>query len=349
MKLKRIKTVAVCLTLPLLLPLFVFAASQTTSGALASAIITQARFYLNEPSEVRWDNDALLQWVNDGTMDIVARSHCLEAVETEVLVENQLAYALADSFIAIRTVVYDKGTGDEKGLLRGNLQSLGHVEEAGEPIYWFQDQNNVVIYPSPDSTGVAPGSEKVTDGAFAASGDWTWGAAWAHDAVNLEGDATTSSADLEQDVSAVSGETYVLVWTLTNYDAGSVLVQVGGEDGTARSSNDTYTEYITASGGGNLKFQGTGFTGTIDDVSVKKVATLDVYTISRPTAIAASAAVQVPAHYDKALVYYVVAQAWGAVGKFQTASAFLTQYYGEIDRYRADFNVVPKEPMGIIK
>lgn len=129
-------------------------------------------------------------------------------------------------------------------------------------IYWA-----VVTF----SGGGGLGSEKVTDGAFPAAINWTFGAGWAFDGANFEADATTSNADLEQDVTAVAGESYKVVFTVKNYSVGSVLPGVGGAVGTAVSANGTYTQYIIATGTGNLKFTGTGFTGSIDDVSVKKV------------------------------------------------------------------------------
>jgi len=210
-------------------------ASQQTSSTDASVIITRARYYLNEPSEVYWDDAELLVWVNYGTTDIVARTQCLEAVETEQLVENQLSYGLDSSFIAIRTVIYDQGSGVEKGLLRGNLQSVGHVEAVGEPVYWLQEQNNVVVYPRPDSSHSGSG----------------------HD--------------------------------------------------------------------------------------------IDVYMIEYPAAIESSDDVLVPAYYDRALTLYVVAQAFYKKGQFSKAGRFMAEYLAELDRYRKDYVVVPKEPVEVIK
>ncbi|MBW2036428.1 MAG: hypothetical protein JRI41_02950 [Deltaproteobacteria bacterium] len=121
------------------------------------------------------------------------------------------------------------------------------------------------------SGGGGLSAEKVTDGVFAGAGDWTWGAGWAHDGGSSEADATASNADLEQDVTAVAGESYKLVFTVKNYSAGSVLPKLGGTDGTSVSADATYTQYIHSITTGNLIFDATGFTGSIDDVSVKKV------------------------------------------------------------------------------
>lgn len=125
-------------------------ASQQTSGVLASAIIVRARAYLNEATESFWLDTELLAWLNDGSMDIVVRTHCLENIETEQLVANQLAYPITENYILIKGVVYNKGSGNEKGLIRGNLQKIGHVRGT-EPIYWIQHEDSVFVYPKPDT------------------------------------------------------------------------------------------------------------------------------------------------------------------------------------------------------
>jgi len=117
------------------------------------------RQYLNEPTASFWSDTELLNWLNDGTLDIVARTHCLQAVETEQLIENTLSYALADSYILIRSVVYVQAAGVEKGLIRDNLQSIGHVDEVGEPVYWTEDQNNVIVHPKPDASHSGAGHD----------------------------------------------------------------------------------------------------------------------------------------------------------------------------------------------
>lgn len=211
-------------------------ASNQVSGVLASAIIVRARYYLNEATASFWTDAELLTYLNDGTLDVVSRTNCLEAVETEQLVENQITYALSDPYIAIRTVIYDKGTGNEKGLLRGSLQQIGHKDKAsGEPVYWTQDQDNVIVYPKPNAAN----------------------------------------------------------------------------SGTGKN--------------------------------------IDVYTVKRPAAVAAGAAVLVPACYDRALILYIVAQAWYKDGQFGKSSRFMAEYLAELDRFRLDFVTVQKETVEVVK
>lgn len=126
-----------------------FAGSQQTSSTLASAIIVNARYYLNESSASFWSDAELLVYLNDGTLDIVARTHCLEAIETETLVADTLAYALADSFIVIKAVIYD----GSRALTKGSIDGIGDLDPSlGEPSRWTQWESNVIVYPAPDAS-----------------------------------------------------------------------------------------------------------------------------------------------------------------------------------------------------
>lgn len=233
---KKFRLWVVCFLLLFTFSSSVFAASQQASATNASVIITNARTYLNEGTAVFWSDAELLVWVNEGTMDIVARTHCLDGSETEALIVDTLSYALSDPYLLIYAVIYDKGSGDETGLIRGNLQSIGHVKPGGGvPIYWCQSGDNVIVYPKPNAANSGAGKD------------------------------------------------------------------------------------------------------------------IDVYTITRPTAVAADAAVLVPACFDKALTLYLVAQAFAKDGQFNKAGMMMQLYQGELDRYRTDFITVPKEPVEIIK
>lgn len=130
----------------------------------------------------------------------------------------------------------------------------------------------------------AAGSEQVANGNFTGNADnWTLGTGFTYNsnAVNKDGDGT---AALEQDVSAVDGEIYLLTYTISNYTVGSVTPQVGNANGTARSANGTYSDSIHSIGTGNLQFVPTNTARfTIDTVSVKKVGYHQQPAIANPT------------------------------------------------------------------
>jgi hypothetical protein len=114
----------------------------------------------------------------------------------------------------------------------------------------------------------------ILNGGFVADTDWTKGVGWAIGS----GVATASGAistDLSQtaDIALVQGQNYVVTYTITQ-TAGSIQASVGGNVGSGRDANGTYTETITAGATQIIAFIAAGFTGTIDNVSVKPVMSI---------------------------------------------------------------------------
>ena len=286
--------------------------SQQTSGVLASKIITRARYYLNEATEGFHLDAELLSYLNDGVLDIVTQTHCLEAVETEELIENILSYALANPFILIRTVVYNQGSGNQKGLIKGNLQSIGRKIQAKEPMHWISSENNVIVYPKPDAAHSGTGHDidvytvkrpgrianySLTDLTFVDGG------AGADTITTAAGDFLEANFEAE-DIFNVSGS--------ASNDGDYTIVSVVA--GTITLATGT----LTAEGAA--------------DVS----ATLSELIIT-------------PACYDPALVYYMTAQGKYKDQLFNQGDSYMTKYQNRIDRYRADFVKTPKEPDEIVK
>lgn len=117
------------------------------------------------------------------------------------------------------------------------------------------------------SKGLVRSANLVTNGDFASATGWTAGAGWAIGSGVAT--ATASSADLSTDIGAVAGRWYVVTFTVTR-TAGSLTVIASGTATTTPtiSASGTYTLYILASGAGStLIFRGSGFSGTIDNVS----------------------------------------------------------------------------------
>ena len=150
---RTIKSITIiAIVLALAWPTFLYAESQTTSGTLASTIIDQAREFLGDPTTYGgtqkgpWGDAEMLQYLNDGTMAI-CKMGALEDIESETLVENQIAYTLADSFIRIKTVVYN----DEYALKPGSIDMVGRegATGSGYPEFWTYHENDVIVYPKP--------------------------------------------------------------------------------------------------------------------------------------------------------------------------------------------------------
>jgi len=221
---------AICLSIGIGIGI-AFAGNQTTSSTDASVIVDQARRYLHDPTtyggtqQSIWSDTEMLQWCNDGTLDVVSRSHCLEDVEAETLVESQTHYPLADPFIVVKYVLYDDVKFLTEGSMAGFFESLGYAssqdpDAEGEPVYWTMWENDIIVYPSPDATA---------------------------------------------------------------------------------AGND-----------------------------------VDIYVIDRPATVAYNGDVLVPAQYDKALVYYIVAQGWAKDTRMDLYKIYMAIYQQELDRARGE-------------
>ena len=110
--------------------------------------------------------------------------------------------------------------------------------------------------------------EYSTNGTFASDANWTKGAGWTIAA----GVATATGAistNLEQNtaIPLIEGESYTLKDTATR-SAGTITANLGGTAGTARSASGTYSETFIAGSTQAIIFTTSGFTGTVDSVSV---------------------------------------------------------------------------------
>ena len=100
---------------------------------------------------------------------------------------------------------------------------------------------------------------------------WTLGTGWTIEDGKAVGTSTTNN--LQQLSILTAGDTYELTFTISDYSAGSVRANVGGVQGTLRSSNGTFTEIIGPATSPHFFFDGVStFTGKIDNVTVKEYA-----------------------------------------------------------------------------
>lgn len=148
---RKIRTLLFVLYVVLQWSCVAFAGSQQTSLRLASTIITNARAYLNESSASLWTDAELLVWLNDGLLDIVTRSHCMEDHKEIDLCDNQLNYFLVNEMVAVSKVIYSDGS-QYIGLTRGTPRDVGHGLDAtdstyGTPQYWYQWADGIFFYP----------------------------------------------------------------------------------------------------------------------------------------------------------------------------------------------------------
>ncbi|NCC41583.1 MAG: hypothetical protein EOM21_19620, partial [Gammaproteobacteria bacterium] len=130
--------------------------------------------------------------------------------------------------------------------------------------------------------------EYATNGAFASDTGWTKGAGWSiGSGVATAAGAISTALEQTAGKALIAGELYRVSMTVTR-DAGTITPNLGGTAGTGRSSAGTYHENIIAGATQIISFTTSGFTGTIDNVSVTKVSGQEIlktsdYTIDGTT------------------------------------------------------------------
>jgi len=330
----------------------VFAGSQQTSSTLASTIITNARYYLNEATASFWADAELLVWVNQGTMDIVGRTRCLESSEAVTLLANIVEYTVTGPYIDISTVIYTDVNGVKKGLVRKNPQSIAHSTDI-DPTWWYEWDGKIGIFPTLSlvtNAGLAIGSTVTAVSTIAFSyiiGKDTYtkaavaaGTAPGDDIIPT-GKYGAVAFDIGSDGTIDAVEAYANAVGYT-----TAALAVTGLPQTAKGH--LRLGYVTATkSDGAFTFGTTALNVANSTVAyTNSTPTATVYFLDRPTAVAAASPVLVPAVYDRALTLYVAAQALLKPGLYGKSGRLMSEYLAEIERYRLDFVERPKEPEG---
>jgi hypothetical protein len=136
------------------------------------------------------------------------------------------------------------------------------------------------------------GNEEVTNGDFDTDSDWTKEAGWTISGgkASYNGSATTNA--LYQNISAVSGKTYRVKFSVVNYVSGSFKAFISNGSATGSSplisGNGDYVFDITATGILIVFRNVTSFNGSIDNVSVQEITKSGDFTFSRGSNLAAT-------------------------------------------------------------
>lgn len=107
---------------------------------------------------------------------------------------------------------------------------------------------------------------------------WVLGTGWTTDgttAIATGAISTALSQTINPRTPIVSGQPYLVTYTATR-SAGTVTVSLGGTAGTARSTSATFAEVIIAGSTQALSFGTSGFTGTVDTVTIQPIAAVPV-------------------------------------------------------------------------
>ena len=297
---KHLKTIiAVCLIL--LWSTFAFAASQGTSSTAASTVIDRAEVWLNDSDNRFWSAGELLQWLNEGMIDIVTRSHCLEATETVFLDTNTVEYTISSTYLTVDAVQYVDADHKIYGLIKGSPASVGQNVAVEIPAYWYDWGGKIGIYPA--LTSLANSSDTVAISGAVTNGGLIRITSAAHgfstnDTVTIAGVVGTTEANADWTITVISTTVFDLV-------------------------GSTFANAYTSGG------------------TVFETETVKLFYVTRPTAIAATASVTTPAIYDQALVAFIVAQAWLKDLKLNKYLQMMALYNQEMTRIRQDLNAYP--------
>ncbi len=108
---------------------------------------------------------------------------------------------------------------------------------------------------------------------------WVLGTGWTTDGTTAIATGAISTA-ISQNANAayplIEGQAYLITYTVATVSAGTITVSIGGTAGTARSTAATFSETIIAGSTQAISFATSGFTGTIDNVSVKSAVSVPI-------------------------------------------------------------------------
>ena len=148
------------------------------------------------------------------------------------------------------------------------------------------------------------GTEKVSDTGFASAPDWTdSGTTFVVAGGVATGTLSSDTLTNTSGVAAVVGTWYVMTGTFT-VTAGSVQMGMGGANGQAITTSGTYTQTVRATTTGKEVLTGAGFTGTVDDFSVKPLTLAELFAtvdVGHPD-VSVSANLTIPDSAQKGLV-----------------------------------------------
>lgn len=116
------------------------------------------------------------------------------------------------------------------------------------------------------------GFEHSDDPGFDSDAAWVKGAGWT--VTGSKGVATAASSAITHADAGFLPGTYRVTFDVSGYTAGTVQVSLGSTPvlGTARSANGSYSQDIVATSGGQYGFTATGFTGQVDNLSIRAIS-----------------------------------------------------------------------------
>jgi len=190
---------------------------------------------------------------------------------TDVYVVDNLR--IPNALYIPQPIAYDTFTRADGAL--GSTEGTGPDAQVLIPITWLFTAGIWAIVSNKIVGTPTQGSDVVVNGGFGTDTDWTKGAGWTIGSGTAN--ASAASSNLTATVAPLTlGTWYQSVYTLSAFAAGTVRIRLGGTNCPTHNTNATYTETQRA-GGTSLVFVGAGFTGSLDNVSVKALTLKDLF------------------------------------------------------------------------
>lgn len=152
---------------------------------------------------------------------------------------------------------------------------------------WLVSGNTAIVTPT-------TGSDVIVNGGFGADTDWNKGAGWSIAAGVAS--ASAASSNLSAAIPPlVAGKFYLITYTVSAFAAGLIAAQAGAVSLPNHGANGTYIE-IGLAFSTSFLFVGTGFTGSLDNVSALVLTTAELFSsVSISTAdVIAEVAITLP-------------------------------------------------------
>ena len=157
------------------------------------------------------------------------------------------------------------GVGTINGLTTGN-----YLESTGNTVATVDNPTGLVL----DALG-SVGVELVTNGGFDSDSGWTKGTGWSIAGGKLVATACPAYSNVQQVASGViAGKAYLVTFDIA-VTAGGIALYLGTSANNIQvSTTKTYSGVLYSTGGGWVRIDASniGFTGTIDNISVREVS-----------------------------------------------------------------------------
>lgn len=172
---------------------------------------------------------------------------------------------------------------DPEAITVDNITNFNTLADAVSPLFdTFAGNGTQTVFTLSEDAGTASENllvfidykrpEYIRNGDFASDTIWTKGSGWTigTGVATATGAISTAISQTSGIIDLISGVTYTITYTITR-SAGDLIPSIGGTAGTTRSASGTYTESIVCGATQVIAFTGAGFTGTIDNVSMKAI------------------------------------------------------------------------------